>query len=80
LDLSFNYFAHEEDLLPVLNVTRLDKLMLYGNPLMGPTGQDPLGIYIEDLLTAAVQAREGYTARPLEVRCSMHGSPPSPLE
>eukprot|EP01041_Mallomonas_annulata_P012652 gene12652-26646_t len=72
MDLSFNYFATEASVTPMLQVLRLDKLILYGNPLLGPTGEDPLGMYIEDLLQAAYDARDGYhPSRALEIVTEM---------
>jgi len=40
-----------------------------GNPLLGPTGEDPLKIYIEDLINTSLKARDGYkyNSTPLEV-------------
>lgn len=67
LDLSFNYFAKEQHLTPIVRILRLDKLMLYGNPVLGPTGEDPLFTYIPDLEEWAVGAREGLSSRSLEI-------------
>lgn len=67
LDLSFNYFAKEQHLVPIVGILRLDKLMLYGNPVLGPTGEDPLYAYIPDLEECAIHAREGLAGRVLEI-------------
>jgi hypothetical protein len=57
LDVSFNYFSREDDLLPIVDLPRLLQAMIYGNPLLGPTGEDPQCIYIEDLVDAATITR-----------------------
>ena len=46
LDLAYNYFIAESDVLSVLSLSRLRVLLLYGNPLLGPTGEDPHFLYI----------------------------------
>ena len=40
--------------------------MLYGNPLLGPTGEDPLYMYVEDLVESGVEARQGVNATPID--------------
>ena len=60
LDLSFNYFGSEDDLQPVIDLPRLAKVMLYGNPVLGPKGEDPQYIYIEDLVDTSNEFREGH--------------------
>jgi Leucine-rich repeat (LRR) protein len=67
LDLAFNYFGEEAGLLPLLDLPRLKRTILYGNPVLGPTGEDPLKIYIEDLVSVASSAREGSHMFPVEV-------------
>jgi hypothetical protein len=57
LDLSFNYFGSEDDVQVVLDMSRLEKCMLYGNPLLGPSGEDPQYMYVEDLYDAANEGR-----------------------
>ena len=57
LDISFNYFGSEEDVHALVDLPRLQQVMLYGNPLLGPTGEDPLYTYIEDLEAAATDGR-----------------------
>ena len=57
LDVAFNYFGTHASVEAVLNLTRLKSLLLYGNPLLGPTGEDPHFIYIEDLAISATEAR-----------------------
>jgi hypothetical protein len=46
LDLAYNYFIAESDVQSVLSLSRLRVLLLYGNPLLGPSGEDPHFIYI----------------------------------
>jgi hypothetical protein len=67
MDLAFNYFATEESLEPVLELTRLQSVLIYGNPVLGSSGEDPSGIYVEELINKSFIAREGYTNKPLEV-------------
>jgi len=59
LDVAFNYFGAEENIESVLSLSRLRSLVLYGNPLLGPSGEDPHFIYIEDLAEAAWSAAYG---------------------
>lgn len=47
---------------------RLLSLYLYGNPLLGPTGEDPLQIYIEDFVNLCQDYREAHQGKPLNVR------------
>jgi hypothetical protein len=65
LDLAFNYFGTEDSLQILLDLTRLRTLILYGNPVLGPSGEDPHYIYIEALANAALDARE--SSKPIEV-------------
>ncbi|CAM9645145.1 unnamed protein product, partial [Phaeothamnion confervicola] len=53
LDLAFNYVRREEDTATALALPRLARLVLYGNPLLGPTGEDPEGLRVTALLAAA---------------------------
>lgn len=53
LDVAFNYFGTEEHVQDVLKLPRLRSVVLYGNPLLGPSGEDPHFIYIEELAEAA---------------------------
>jgi len=57
LDISFNYFGTEEDVQPIMDLPRMLEVMLYGNPMLGPKGEDPLFTYIEDLEIAATDGR-----------------------
>ena len=57
MDLSFNYFGSEEDLQPLVDLPRLEDLVIYGNPVLGPKGEDPLYTYIEELQIAATDGR-----------------------
>lgn len=50
LDLGFNYIGSESDVVVVALLGRLQRIILYGNPLTGPTGEDPLGLCVENLI------------------------------
>jgi Leucine-rich repeat (LRR) protein len=58
LDLAFNFFSSEDSIEAVILLSRLTTLMLYGNPLLGPTGEDPMFIYIETLVDKASEVRQ----------------------
>ena len=58
IDISFNYFAYEESIEPLIYLPRLLTVMLYGNPVLGPTGEDPGFIYIEDTIDKAATVRD----------------------
>ena len=58
LDISFNYFTEEEDAKPIIKMPRLYFLYLYGNPVLGPTGEDPMKMYIEDLENECLDYRQ----------------------
>lgn len=60
LDLSFNYFGTEEALQPMVELPRLMQAMIYGNPVLGPKGEDPQYIYIEDLVDTSNEYRESH--------------------
>lgn len=53
LDLGFNYVGHETHVEGLIFLERLQRIILYGNPLAGPTGEDPLGLCVEALITKA---------------------------
>ncbi len=76
LDLSFNYFGTEPSVEAVISLPRLLTVMLYGNPVLGPTGEDPMFIYIEGLVERAADIRDasGSNLKDIEVRqlCSHH--------
>ena len=67
LDLSFNYFSEEEKVECLVTLPRLVTLMLYGNPLLGPTGEDPMFVYIEELVNKAYISRNGSNIRDIDV-------------
>lgn len=50
LDLGFNYIGSESDVVVVVLFERLQRIILYGNPLAGPTGEDSLGLCVEKLV------------------------------
>jgi hypothetical protein len=58
LDIAFNYFSTEESIEAIVLLNRLVTIMLYGNPVLGPTGEDPMFIYIEELVDKASQIRQ----------------------
>lgn len=53
LDLGFNYVGHQSEVEGLVFLERLQRIILYGNPLAGPTGEDPLGLCVEDLISKA---------------------------
>ena len=59
LDVSFNYFGNEGDVQPISELPRLTTVMLFGNPVLGPKGEDPTYIYIEELVNTAADIRRG---------------------
>ena len=68
LSLAFNYIATEEALMPVAYLMKLELLVLYGNPLLGPSCEDPTGETIEQLAMKALDLREeAWTNRPLDI-------------
>lgn len=50
LDLGFNYIAHESGLDGLALLERLQRVILYGNPLAGSTGEDPSGHCVEGFI------------------------------
>jgi hypothetical protein len=52
---------------PFINLQRIKSVMLYGNPVLGPTGEDSMKIYIEDLANAAIDSRIGNPIGPIDV-------------
>jgi hypothetical protein len=67
LDLAFNYFSEEDKIECLVALPRLVTLMLYGNPLLGPSGEDPMFIYIEDLIQKAYDCRNGSNIKDIDV-------------
>ena len=53
LDLGFNYIGDQGDVVVLVLLEKLQRVILYGNPLTGPTGEDPLGLCVEDLIDKA---------------------------
>lgn len=58
MDISFNFFGNEDDIHGMIYLQRLETLLLYGNPVLGPTGEDPMFIYIEDVVDQANDHRD----------------------
>lgn len=71
MDLAFNYFNSEDDLIPLTTLPRLVTLMLYGNPVLGPSGEDPMYIYIENLVEQGYHHRNGSNIKDIDVKCSV---------
>jgi hypothetical protein len=67
MDITYNYVASQSAIEPCLECPRLMKLLVYGNPLLGSTGDDPTGIYVEELIDSALLARDGYSLPPLDI-------------
>ncbi|GMH98033.1 hypothetical protein TrST_g14298 [Triparma strigata] len=67
LDLSHNYISEEEELLPAVLLTRLTRLLVYGNPLCGPTGEDETGECVDRVIDASVEARDGWGDHELSI-------------
>ena len=67
MDITYNYVASQSAIEPFLECPRLLKLLVYGNPLLGSSGDDSLGIYVEELVESAFLARDGYSLPPLEI-------------
>lgn len=67
LDLSHNYVSEEEELLPAVLLTRLTRLLVFGNPLCGPTGEDETGECVDRVIDASVEARDGWGDHELNI-------------
>ena len=67
MDITYNYFGSEDDLRPLIDLTRLTTLLIYGNPLLGPTGEDPLKMYVEDIVFEATEIRLKEGKKELEI-------------
>ncbi|CAM9298953.1 unnamed protein product [Ectocarpus fasciculatus] len=67
LDLGFNFIGSERDVVVVVLFERLQRLILYGNPLAGPTGEDSLGLCVEKLIAESDRIRGDYANYPIEV-------------
>jgi hypothetical protein len=51
LDLACNYFNSETAIETATRLPRVGTIKLYGNPILGETGEDPIYIYIEGNFT-----------------------------
>lgn len=58
LDLGFNYVGNESDVVDLVLLDKLQRIILYGNPLVGPTGEDPLGLCVEGLIDKADRCKQ----------------------
>ncbi len=50
---------------------RLKTLILYGNPVLGPTGEDPMFIYIEELIEKSSQVRRASESTLVDVEVAI---------
>ncbi len=66
VDLSCNYFGNEEALRPLVRHFRLATIVLFGNPVLGPTGEDRLHVYIEELEAEAQRFKQAHGLRGVE--------------
>lgn len=74
MNLSFNYFGNDVDLQELILIPRLTTCIIYGNPVLGPTGQDVMKIYIEELCSQSVEFRVVQNGwKDLEVWCVQYG-------
>jgi Leucine-rich repeat (LRR) protein len=71
LDLAFNYIAAEADAMGLIALPKLARVLLYGNPLCGASGEDTLGLCVDVLLVASDRAREGWGIAPLDAITEM---------
>ena len=67
IDLSYNYISDENRINGLVYLPRIQKIILYGNPLLGPTGEDPLQAYVEDLVNLSFSVKERANNAPLEI-------------
>jgi hypothetical protein len=67
LGLAFNYVSNEGSLAAAALLGRLRTLVLYGNPLLGPSLEDPTGDSVSELAAAVFHARDGTSVVPLDV-------------
>ncbi len=70
LDIAFNFFGSEESIEAIVLMGRLKTLILYGNPVLGPTGEDPMFIYIEELIEKSSQVRRASESTLVDVEVS----------
>jgi len=76
LGLSYNFIGSEAALIEgVSHMPRLTTLVLYGNPMLGPHGEDPTGASIADLAAATFHARDGISALGLDVLTELPRKP-----
>jgi Leucine-rich repeat (LRR) protein len=71
LDLAFNYIASEEGIADAAFAPRLERVIVYGNPLCGPSGEDFDGVSVKKVTADAVRARDGWATGPLDVITEM---------
>lgn len=67
--MAFNFFSTDASVEASLYAPRLLQLVLYGNPVLGPTGSDASGAYSEALVHMAEDIEiERFPNRHLKVR------------
>ena len=62
LDLAHNQIRSDKDIDDLTVLPKLEQLSLYGNPLLGSTGEDPTGETVRTLVQTATQQRDGWPA------------------
>jgi len=76
LGLSYNFIESEAALIEgVAHMPRLTTLVLYGNPMLGPYGEDPTGAAVADLAAATFHARDGISTLGLDVLTELPRKP-----
>ena len=73
--LSLSFFPSQE-LLPAVLITRLSRLLVHGNPLCGPTGSDPSGSCVDRVISASIEARDGWGDTELTIVTATGDAPP----
>mmetsp|Transcript_46064 Transcript_46064/g.144146 ORF Transcript_46064/g.144146 Transcript_46064/m.144146 type:complete len:790 (-) Transcript_46064:347-2716(-) len=61
LDLAFNFIEHEAYLAGICHFPRIQRVFLYGNPLLGGSGEDGKGKPLQMLLDAFKASQVGWT-------------------
>lgn len=68
LSLAFNYFGTDESVEAAVRLPRMLLLTLYGNPLLGVTGEDSSGAYVQDLYNLSDELeRQQFPNRSLKI-------------
>ena len=67
MDLAYNYISDEQQVSPLCYLPRINKVILYGNPICGPTGEDALQVYVEELVNLTLTLDERAGKKPMEI-------------